>query len=79
MAKPQDILWNIERIKIHMTNQLGTRMIFSIKYAGKLIKMGHEVLETLPNPKRPDLDMFLFKVDATFDEDFKKVQRKEQE
>lgn len=62
-----------------MTNQLGTRMIFSIKYAGKLIKMGHEVLEILPNPKRPDLDMFLFKVDATFDEDFKKIQRKEQE
>lgn len=62
-----------------MTNQLGTRMIFSIKYAGKLIKMGHEVLEILPNPKRPDLDMFLFKADATFDEDFKKIQRKEQE
>lgn len=62
-----------------MTNQPGTRMIFNIKYAGKLIKMGHKLLETLPNPKKPDLDMFLFKVDATFDEDFKKIQRKEQE
>ena len=61
-----------------MTNPSGTRMIFSIKYAGQLMKMGHEVLEVLPNPRKPKLDMFLFKADATFDEDFKSLQRKEQ-
>ena len=60
-----------------MTNPSGTRMVFSIKYARQLIKMGHKVLETLPNPRKPELDMFLFKADATFDEDFKKLQRKE--
>ena len=54
-------------------------MIFSMKYAGQLMKMGHQVLETLPNPRKPKLDMFLFKADATFDEDFKSLQRKEHE
>ena len=43
------------------------------------MKMGHEVLEVLPNPRKPKLDMFLFKTDATFDEDFKSLQRKEHE
>ena len=57
-----------------MTNPSGTRMIFSIKYAGQLMKMGHQVLETLPNPRKPKLDMFLFAADKTFDEDFKKLQ-----
>lgn len=61
-----------------MTNPSGTRMVFSMKYAGQLIKMGHEVLETLPNPRKPELDMFLFKADDSFDEDFKKLQRKGQ-
>lgn len=60
-----------------MTNPNGTRMIFSMKYAGKLISLGHEVLEILPNPRKPELDMFLFKADDTFDEDFEKIQRKE--
>ena len=57
-----------------MTNPSGTRMIFSMKYAGQLMKMGHEVLEVLPNPRKPKLDMFLFAADKTFDEDFKKLQ-----
>lgn len=60
-----------------MTNAKGTRMVFSMKYAGKLIKMGHKVLETLPNPRNPKLDMFLFAADETFDEDFRKLQRGE--
>lgn len=58
-----------------MTNPNGTRMIFSMKYAGQLIKMGHEVIETLPNPRKPWLDMWLFKYDDTFDEDFNKLQK----
>ena len=49
-------------------------MIFSMKYKGQLMKMGHEVLEVLPNPRKPKLDMFLFAADETFDEDFKKLQ-----
>lgn len=53
-----------------MTNPPGTRIVFSIKFAGQLIKMGHELLETVPNPRKPELDMFLFKADPTFDEDF---------
>lgn len=60
-----------------MTNPSGTRMVFSMKYAGRLISLGHEVLEVLPNPRRPELDMFLFKADETFDEDFKRVQKGE--
>lgn len=57
-----------------MTNPSGTRMVFSMKYAGQLMKMGHKVLEILPNPRKPELDMFLFAADKTFDEDFKKLQ-----
>ena len=57
-----------------MTNPSGTRMVFSMKYAGQLMKMGHEVLEVLPNPRKPHLDMFLFAADKTFDEDFKRLQ-----
>ncbi len=60
-----------------MTNPSGTRIVFSMKFAGRLVNMGHEILEVLPNPRKPELDMFLFKADATFDEDFKKIQRKE--
>ena len=60
-----------------MTNSSGTRMIFSIKYAGQLIKMGHKVLEVLPNPRKSKLDMFLFAADATFDEDFKRLQEED--
>lgn len=57
-----------------MTNPPGTRMVFSMKYAGQLMKMGHQILETLPNPRKPELDMFLFAADKTFDEDFKRLQ-----
>ena len=57
-----------------MTNKPGTRMVFSIVYAGQLIKMGHKLIETLPNPRKPELDMFLFAADKTFDEDFKNLQ-----
>jgi hypothetical protein len=58
-----------------MTNPPGTRMVFNIKYAGQLIKMGHKILETMPNPRKPELDMFLFQADPTFDEDLRKLQR----
>ena len=60
-----------------MTNRNGTRMVFNMTYAAKLIKMGHQVIETLPNPRKPELDMWLFKADATFDEDFNKLCGKE--
>ena len=58
-----------------MTNPSGTRIVFSLKYAGQLTKLGHKIIEILPNPRKPELDMFLFAVDETFDEDFNRIQR----
>lgn len=57
-----------------MTNSRDTRIVFSMRLAGMLIKQGHKVIETLPNPRNPQVSMFLFQADETFDEDFKKLQ-----
>lgn len=52
-----------------MTNKTDTWLVFSVKVAGILIKQGHKIIDTLPNPKIPGKDMFLFEVNDTFHRD----------
>lgn len=60
-----------------MNERNETRVVFNMLYASQLIKMGHKVAEIVPNPEKPKLKMWLFYNDATFDEDFNKLRRKE--
>lgn len=46
-----------------------TWTVFSIRIASILVKQGHELIETLPDLKRPGKEVFLFKVDETFHRD----------
>ena len=59
------------------TNQNKTKIIFSMALAGQLMELGHEVLGEIPNPTNKKLTSWIFKIDETFFEDFKKLQRKE--
>ena len=59
------------------TNQNKTKTIFSMALAEQLIELGHEVLGEMPNPFNKKLTFWIFKIDETFFEDFKKLQRKE--
>lgn len=51
------------------TNTSNTWLVFSTRIAGILIKQGHKIVDTLPNPKIPGKDMFLFEIDDTFSRD----------
>lgn len=53
------------------------RPVYKMDYAMKLIELGHEVFKTMPNPKDERLIMWIFRVDETFEEDLKKLRRKE--
>lgn len=55
--------------------QHNTKMVYKQIYAAKLMKMGHVVLETLPNPRYPQNNMWLFAIDETFNEDLATLQR----
>lgn len=59
-----------------MTNNK-TRVVFKMNIAAKLIDKGHEVVEILPNPQKPRLKMWVFAVDDTFDEDFRKLREED--
>lgn len=47
------------------------RIVYSMKYAMKLIEMGHKVISTMPNPEEPKYTTWIFALDDTFDADFK--------
>lgn len=50
-----------------------TKTVYRRDIAAKLKLMGHEVIGILPNPKKPEFDMWLFKIDDTFYDDFNKL------
>lgn len=47
-------------------NKQNTKIIYSMKIASELIKMGHIVLTTIPNPQDPKYTSWIFVVDDTF-------------
>lgn len=53
------------------------QMVYKMSYAISLIQMGHKVLMTTPNPRKPELTAWIFEKDETFEEDFNKLLGKE--
>lgn len=51
--------------------------VYRMNIAMDLIKMGHKVVSTIPNPKRPDFSVWIFERDETFTEDFDRLLGKE--
>jgi len=62
-----------------MTKQHNSKyvMVYRIDLAMELIKLGHKVVSTCPNPRRNDLSAWVFERDETFTEDFDNLLRKE--
>jgi hypothetical protein len=60
-----------------MSTNTKYRPVYKMDYAMELIKQGHEVVQTIPNPKNNRYITWIFKVDDTFDKDLMKLRRKE--
>ena len=52
------------------------KLVYRMNYAMELIKMGHNVFSTSPNPQRPQLTMWVFEYDDTIDQDLEKIKEK---
>lgn len=52
-------------------------MVYKMDLAMELIKLGHKVVSTGPNPRRSDLSVWVFERDETFTEDFDRLLGKE--
>ena len=49
------------------------KIIYSLRIMLRLVEMGHVPVSTIPNPKYPQFDCWIFKVDEDFEEDLNKV------
>jgi hypothetical protein len=52
-------------------------MVYKMDLAMELIRLGHKVFQTCPNPLRSDLTAWIFEKDETFEEDFNMLLGKE--
>ena len=52
-------------------------MVYRMDYAMELVKLGHRIISTCPNPRRSDLSAWIFEKDETFIEDFNNLRGKE--
>lgn len=52
-------------------------IVYKMNLAMAMIKKGHKVFTTMPNPQRPQLTAWVFEKDETFDKDFKELLGKE--
>lgn len=46
-------------------------IVYKMDYAIKLMEMGHKVKTIMPNPHKPEFNVWVFESDETFDRDFK--------
>lgn len=63
-----------------MTNTMNTpeyAFVYRKDYAMQLVKMGHQIFTTMPNPQKSYLIMWVFIKDATFSDDLKSLIAKE--
>ena len=47
------------------------KIVYSLKIAMYLIKKGHKVVTTIPNPEEPQYTTWIFQMDNTLEADFK--------
>lgn len=60
-----------------MTKQNKYVMVYRMDLAMELVKLGHKIISTTPNPRRSDLSAWIFERDETFTKDFNRLLRKE--
>lgn len=58
-----------------MDNNAKYKIIYRITYALALKKMGHKVVEVMPNPYKIGFNCWVFERDDTLEEDFGKLLR----
>ena len=51
-------------------NENEYKIVYSLKIAMYLIKKGHKVVTTMPNPEEPQYTTWIFQMDDTLETDF---------
>lgn len=54
-------------------------IVYKMGIAMELIKRGHKVFTTMPNPQRPNLTSWVFEKDDRFNEDFNELRKNSKE
>ena len=58
---------------MNTNNENEYKIIYSLKIAMYLIKQGHKVITTMPNPEEPQYTTWIFQMDDTLEADFNKI------
>lgn len=58
---------------MNTNNENEYKIIYSLRIAMFLIKKGHKVITTMPNPEEPQYTTWIFQMDETLERDFNKV------
>lgn len=55
---------------MNTNNENEYKIVYSLKIAMYLIKHGHKVVTTMPNPEEPQYTTWIFQMDSTLERDF---------
>lgn len=55
---------------MNTNNENEYKIIYSLRIAMFLIKKGHKVITTMPNPEEPQYTTWIFQMDDTLERDF---------
>lgn len=55
---------------MNTNNENEYKIIYSLRIAMFLIKKGHKVITTMPNPEEPQYTTWIFQMDDTLEHDF---------
>ena len=58
---------------MNTNNENEYKIVYSLRIAMYLIKRGHKVITTMPNPEEPQYTTWIFQMDGTLEEDFNKI------
>lgn len=69
--------YSVKGVILTMTKQNKYVMVYRMDLAMELVKLGHKIISTTPNPRRNDLSAWIFERDETFTKDFNRLLGKE--
>ena len=58
---------------MNTNNEDEYKIVYSLRIAMYLIKKGHKVVTTMPNPEEPQYTTWIFQMDDTLDADFNHI------
>lgn len=58
---------------MNTNNENKYKIVYSMRIAMYLIKKGHKVITTMPNPEEPQYTTWIFQMDKTLELDFNKI------